>query len=75
MSTNIKIAIDVMGSDNGPGSIISAASLSKIRLPNIYYTFFGDAKTIQSLTKKYNNLENSYEIIHTENIVLPEDKP
>ena len=75
MSTNIKIAIDVMWSDNGPGSIISAASLSKIRLPNIYYSFFGDEKIIKSFVKKYNNLENSYEIIHTENIVLPEDKP
>ena len=40
MQTNLKIAIDVMGSDNGPEAIISGASLSKERHPKIEYLFF-----------------------------------
>ncbi len=48
MQTNLKIAIDVMGSDNGPESIIAGASLSKERYPKIQYVFFGDEKLIKS---------------------------
>ena len=75
MKTNLKIAIDVMGSDNGPESIISGASLSKERHPKIKYAFFGDKCLIKDHLKKYKNLTNSYDIIHTEQVVLPEDKP
>ena len=75
MKTNLKIAIDVMGSDNGPEAIISGASLSKERHPKIEYIFFGDEKLIKSYLKKYKNLNESYEVIHTEQVVLPEDKP
>jgi phosphate acyltransferase len=75
MKTNLKIAIDVMGSDNGPESIISGASLSKERHPKIEYIFFGDENLIKSHLKKYKNLNDSYEVIHTEQVVLPEDKP
>ena len=33
MSNSVKIAIDVMGSDQGPEAIISGAALSKERHP------------------------------------------
>ena len=75
MQTNLKIAIDVMGSDNGPEAIISGASLSKERHPKIEYLFFGDEELIKSHLKNYKNLNNSYEIIHAQKVVLPEDKP
>ncbi len=75
MKTDIKIAIDVMGSDNGPKAIISGASLSKIRNPNISYIFFGDKNLIKRYIKDYNNLKNAYDIVHAEEQVLPEDKP
>ena len=75
IKTDLKIAIDVMGNDNGPDSIIYGASLSKERYPKIHYIFFGDEKLIASHLKKYKNLANSYDIIHTQHVVLPEDKP
>ena len=37
--------------------------------------FFGDEKLIKNYLKKYKNLDNSYEIIHTQQVVSPEDKP
>ena len=75
MKTKINIAIDVMGSDNGPSSIISGAAISKKRFPEIFYTFFGNKELIAKYTKKYKNLNNSFEIVHTDELVLPEDKP
>ena len=75
MSNSIKIAIDVMGSDKGPEVIISGAALSKERNPNSEYVFFGDYEQITKLVKKFNVLKNSYEVIGTEEIVSPDDKP
>ena len=49
MSNSIKIAIDVMGSDNGPEAIISGAALSKERNPKSEYIFFGDQKLISAI--------------------------
>ena len=71
--TRINIAIDVMGSDKGPQTIIEASSISKTRYPEIKYTYFGDSKLILKYVEKYKNLINSYEIIHTDEEVLPED--
>ena len=75
MTTRINIAIDVMGSDKGPETIIEASSISKTRYPEIKYTYFGNSKLISKYVEKYKNLINSYEIIHTDEEVLPEDKP
>ena len=71
----INIAIDVMGNDKGPGEIIKASSISKTRYPDIKYTYFGDSKVIAKYAKKYKNLTDSFQILHTEEEVLPEDKP
>ena len=75
MATRINIAIDVMGSDKGPEAIIEGSSISKTRYPELNYTYFGDGKLILKHVEKYKNLINSYEIIHTDEEVLPEDKP
>ena len=75
MITRVNIAIDVMGSDKGPEEIIEASSISKTRNPEVKYTYFGNGKLISKNTLKYKNLIDSYQIIHTDEIVLPEDKP
>lgn len=75
MTTSVNIAIDVMGSDKGPEKIIEASSISKTRFPTINYTYFGDSKLIIKYVKKYKNLVDSYQITHTDEEVLPEDKP
>ena len=75
MSNSIKIAIDVMGSDKGPEAIISGAALSKERNPQSEYIFFGDYKLINKLVKKFTILQDSFEVVGTEEIVLPDDKP
>ena len=75
MTTKVKIAIDVMGSDKGPATIIEASSISKTRYPAINYTYFGDSELISQYVEKYKNLNNSYQIVHSDDQVLPADKP
>ena len=75
MSNSIKIAIDVMGSDKGPEEMISGAALSKERNPNSEFIFFGEYKLLSKLVKKFDILKESSEIIGTDDIVSPDDKP
>ena len=75
MSNSIKIAIDVMGSDKGPESIISGAALSKERNPESEYIFFGDNNLISKLVKKFTVLDGAFEVVGTDDVVSPDDKP
>ena len=75
MSNSVIIAIDVMGGDKGPEVIISGAALSKERHPDSKYIFFGDFKVIEKIVSKFTALKGCYEIIGTDSVVSPEDKP
>ena len=61
MTTRINIAIDVMGSDKGPETIIEASSISKTRYPEIKYTYFGDSKLISKYVKKFIKSNYNYD--------------
>ncbi len=51
------IAIDAMGGDNAPKSIIAGLAISSIRNPNINYIIFGDQKKIEPLIKNSKTIE------------------
>ncbi len=75
MINRIKIAVDAMGSDNGPEAIVSGAALSKERDPKIFYRFFGNKKELVKIISKYKVLEDSFYITNSDEIVNPDDKP
>ena len=50
------IAIDAMGGDNAPKSIIAGLAISSIRNPNTNYIIFGDEKKIEPLLKNRKQL-------------------
>ena len=75
MPKNINIAIDAMGSDYGPQSLVSGAAISKERYPEIYYSFFGNKKQLEKIISKYHIFKDSYEIISTSEVINPDDKP
>ena len=63
-----------MGGDNAPEIVINGASQSKIRNPNLNFTFVGDENKISPLISAFPNLYNS-DIVHTNEIVSPNAKP
>ena len=75
MKDRIKIAIDAMGSDNGPESLISGAAISKERYPSVFYSFFGKHLLIEKIISEHHILKDSYEIINTDEIISHNDKP
>ena len=70
----IKIALDAMGSDLGPSSVIEGAYLAKKKYPNIEYLIFGDKKKVFPLLEKRNISINST-FVETSQIITNNIKP
>lgn len=69
------IALDAMGGDNAPESVIGGAEMALVRHPGIKFLIFGDEETIAPLINSRPALKNASEIIHTSHIIASEDKP
>jgi len=74
MKKLIKIAVDAMGGDGSPKKIIDGIIHHSKNSDNIYYQIFGDKSKIENLIKQ-NLPTNSFEIIHTTDIVKGTDSP
>ncbi len=74
MSKIIKIAVDAMGGDGSPKKVIDGIIHHHQNNKNTYYQIFGDQKKITPLI---NNklLKNTFEIIHTDDVVKGTDSP
>ena len=63
-----------MGGDHAPEIVLDGAAQSKIRYPNIKFTFFGNENKILPLINSLDILKNST-VIHTNDFVNPNEKP
>ncbi|MDY0028363.1 MAG: phosphate acyltransferase PlsX [Pseudobdellovibrionaceae bacterium] len=75
MSGHLTIALDAMGGDLGPESVIPGAALALSRNPSLKFMIFGDKSKIIPLLKTYPSLEQASRLIHTDNFVSSEEKP
>jgi len=74
MSKVVTIAIDAMGGDGSPKKVIDGIVHHSNNTSDVFYQIFGDKTKIEKLIlDKLHN--NSYEIIHTTNIVHGGDTP
>ncbi|MBN8828306.1 MAG: phosphate acyltransferase PlsX [Sphingobacteriia bacterium] len=71
----ITIALDCMGGDNAPSSVIAGASKALEREGNLRFLLVGDEDKIIKEVNKSPNLVNHYHIIHTTDIVSSNDTP
>ena len=74
MTQSIHLSLDAMGGDNAPQIVIEGAAQSKIRHPNLKFSFFGNKTKIVSLIKPFEILKNS-NVIHTDQIINANEKP
>ncbi|HLF21301.1 MAG TPA: phosphate acyltransferase, partial [Aestuariivirga sp.] len=72
---DLTIALDAMGGDNGPDTVIPGAALSAIRHPGYRYLLFGDRARIAPLLDAQPKLKARAEIRHTDIHVAMHDKP
>jgi glycerol-3-phosphate acyltransferase PlsX len=74
MSRTVRIALDVMGGDNGPSVTVPGAEIAALRRPDTEYLLFGDEKQIAPLAAKQSRIKSA-KIIHTDVAVSMNDKP
>lgn len=75
MLSNPRIAIDAMGGDEGVRVMVSGAALARHRHEAFRFLLVGDEKRIAAALDRHPNLRAASEILHTDEVVLAEDKP
>lgn len=75
MTRKITIALDCMGGDNAPGSVVGGMKLASDEFKDeVKFLLFGDKSKIENLIRE-SCVKSEYDIIHTDDIVLPDEKP
>jgi len=69
------IALDAMGGDLGPRSVVVGAADVSYRYPDTRFLFFGDEAQLTPLVKRIGRLKERSEIRHSAGVVGPRDKP
>src|ERR1700724_1561698 len=75
MSDKVRIALDAMGGDQGPGVVVAGADLALTRHPETEFLFFGNTALIAPLVDAQPSLKAASKLIHTDIAVRMEDKP
>jgi glycerol-3-phosphate acyltransferase PlsX len=75
LETKLTIALDAMGGDHAPASVIEGAALAATRFPDLRFLFFGDAARIDALLPKFPSLAGRFEITHTDQVIASHEKP
>lgn len=75
MPQNVRIALDLMGSDKGPGVLISGAAAARGERPDIRYVIYGRESEVVPLLERYPSVRDFSTFHHTDVVVRMEDKP
>ncbi len=71
----ITLALDAMGGDNAPLSVIEGASLAIKHNPSLRFILFGDQGRLMPFLENYPALQAVSQIVHTQDYITNEDKP
>ena len=74
LTNSIHLSLDAMGGDNAPQIIVDGAAQSKIRYPDVKFSFFGNKNKLFPLVSSIKTLKDS-QIIHTDEIIGANQKP
>jgi glycerol-3-phosphate acyltransferase PlsX len=75
MSDTITIAVDAMGGDKGPRSVVHGAMLALRERRNSRFIFHGRSEEIEPLLDEFAELRPVSTVRHSDNVILMEDKP
>ena len=75
MSNDVRIALDAMGGDHGPGVIAPGAAMALRRNPDLRFLMFGDEATVRAAVEPHPELAARTTIIHAPVSIRMDDKP
>jgi phosphate acyltransferase len=70
-----RLAIDVMGGDEGLAVMLRGVALARRRWPGLTFDLVGDATRIEAALDQHPNLRANAEIVHAEDMISGNDKP
>ena len=74
-SSKVIIALDCMGGDLAPASVIDGVKIASKKLPNIQFNIFGDKKKILSILGKDKEILNKINLTNTLKVISNNTKP
>ena len=69
------IAIDAMGGDTGPATIIAGAARARRRDPSLSFVIFGDEKVVAAELRRHSQLGSASTLVHTPEAIGSSEKP
>src|SRR6201993_2401304 len=75
MANKVRIALDAMGGDHGPGVVVAGARLALSRHPDSEFVLFGNSSLIAPLLDARPELKARSRLTHTEVAVRMAEKP
>jgi phosphate acyltransferase len=75
LKTNLTIALDAMGGDHGPDTVVPGAAIAAERHPGFSFQFYGDEAKIAPLLARHAKLQAVSTIVHADVAVSMNDKP
>lgn len=75
MPKKVILAIDAMGGDFGPPTVIEGAELARTRSHDLEFIFFGQEDDIRAQLSRYSKLNKISRVVHTSEQILGTDKP
>ncbi|MGN6143751.1 MAG: phosphate acyltransferase PlsX [Mesorhizobium sp.] len=71
----IRISIDAMGGDHGPGVVVPALAQVAVRRPDIRFIVYGREEAVRPELAKFPALQEKSEFVHCDVAVKMDDKP
>jgi phosphate acyltransferase len=75
MPQSVRISLDAMGGDHGPGVVVPGAALALERHPDLRFLFFGDEALIRPLIEGRPRLRAAADVRHAPVAVRMDDRP
>lgn len=69
-----RIAIDAMGGDGGPATIVAGVALARQRDPSLRFTLFGDDAALRAELRRHPGMVDS-DVVHCDDVITGDDKP
>jgi phosphate acyltransferase len=75
MDAGPRIAIDAMGGDVGPATIVAGIARARRRDPALHFIVLGDQQQIEAELKRHRPTREAVTVVHTPEAIGPSDKP
>lgn len=75
MGERLSIALDAMGGDHAPASVVEGAAIAYRKNPALSFIFFGRESEVAPLLEQFASLKPVSEIIHTDEKIADDAKP